>query len=497
MKPAVKNTPVQECVVGATSTGFSQEVVENVVSDISELSSFSYVKSNRCSGNSLLRNVVRQALEISTAKLGIIEAVLAVVSLNIAKNFGLYTELESVVYYGVAIAAFLSTAVVGLNERRNYINISKLTSAQFLCCGITLLGLVVFSNLFLFYSIGRRILLMFFLIYAASSFLPKLALYMLACKTSVKLLWVGSQESAASFNRMLARHGRHYILVGYWNGDMPTGAGEDNLDYMLSLYRSLDVDQIVLSKDTKELGSVLDCCYKAAQAGCIIVDETTFMEDAFEQVPVENINENWFFQSRITVNGHLQSFSKRALDVIISFIALTLGGPAMLVIWTLIRLSDRSSKSVIFTQMRMGQFGVPFKMYKFRTMTVGTENKKGWTQKRDIRITKIGHFLRRTRLDELPQFWNVLKGDMSVVGPRPEIPELVKVIERDVPYFSFRCWSRPGITGMAQIRYRYCSDISDAREKLKYDLFYIKNWSLLMDVQIMLRTITALMHGSR
>ncbi len=264
---------------------------------------------------------------------------------------------------------------------------------------------------------------------------------------------------------------------------------------MLSLYRSLDVDQIVLSRDAADFGNVLEYCYKAAQAGCTIVDETTFLEDAFEQVPVEQINENWFFQSHITVNGHFQDLSKRIIDIAVSLSVLTLGLPIFCLIWLAVRLTG--GKKVFFTQERMGQFGVPFKMYKFRTMTVGSENRNAWTQKRDIRITKVGRFLRRTRLDELPQFWNVLKGDMSVVGPRPEIPELVKVIERDVPYFSFRCWSRPGITGMAQIRYRYCSDISDAREKLKYDLYYIKNWSIMMDIQIMLRTITALMHGSR
>jgi len=120
-----------------------------------------------------------------------------------------------------------------------------------------------------------------------------------------------------------------------------------------------------------------------------------------------------------------------------------------------------------------------------------------WAKRGDNRITPVGYFLRMLRLDEIPQFWNILKGDMSFVGPRPERPELVSEIEKEVPFFSFRHWAKPGLTGLAQIRYRYGASIDDAKEKLQHDLYYIKNWSLLLDFQIILRTLSAIMKGSR
>ena len=445
-------------------------------------------------GQSILKSFARHALEISSVKWGIFEAVLAFGALVYVNSLRLHAPMGPIFFYAAAVSALLGAIIVGVNERRNYQNFTRLLYTQFLCIMITLLGLTLFSNVILYSQLGRRMLLAFACTYGACSFIPKLLVYYAVSNSNVKLLWIGKSSGASDFYQQLSKHGDHYDLVGCWNGQMNKRLTNKN-DGLWGLCRSLEVDHIVLSKEASQSKEMLEYCYKAAEAGCTVLDECTFMEEAFEQVPVEHIKEDWFFQSRITVNGHFQAFSKRVVDIIVSVMVLTLGLPVFALIWLGIKMSG--SQSVIFTQERMGQFGKPFKMYKFRTMTAGTENKKGWTQKSDIRITKLGHFLRRARLDELPQFWNVLKGDMSVVGPRPEIPELVEVIEKDVPYFSFRCWSRPGITGMAQIRYRYCSSIYDAREKLRYDLYYIKNWSVMMDIQIMLRTITALMKGSR
>ena len=445
----------------------------------------------RYKGHSILKSVARYALEVSSVKWGVFEAILASGSLIYANTLRLDQPLHEILFYAAALIALLSSVIVGINERRNYQNFTRLFFTQCVCITIIILSLTLFSNYVLYSQLARKMLLAFAVIYGACSFIPKIFVYYAVAKSNVKLLWVGNSKDASAFYQSLEKHGTHYALVGCWNGRM-NGSGNDGL---WSLCRSLEVDQIVLSKEASKSKAFLEYCYKAAEAGCTVLDECTFMEEAFEQVPVEHIKEDWFFQSRITVNGHFQAFSKRAIDIMVSVMVLLLGAPVFAIIWAAVKLSG--TKSVIFTQTRMGQFGKPFKMYKFRTMTVGSEDKKAWTQKRDIRITKLGHFLRRTRLDELPQFWNVLKGDMSVVGPRPEIPELVSVIEKDVPYFSFRCWSRPGITGMAQIRYRYCSSICDAREKLRYDLYYIKNWSVMMDIQLMLRTITALMRGSR
>ena len=187
---------------------------------------------------------------------------------------------------------------------------------------------------------------------------------------------------------------------------------------------------------------------------------------------------------------------KRSVDVLVVIVALVLLAPLMALIALAIRLESRGPS--IFRQVRVGRDGKDFVLYKFRTMVLNAErNGAEWATEKDPRVTPFGSFLRKTRLDELPQLWNVLKGDMSFVGPRPERPELVKVIEKEVPYFTFRNWARPGITGLAQIRYRYGASVEDARKKLQYDLYYIKNWSILLDLQIILRTIAVLMKGAR
>lgn len=448
--------------------------------------------------NGLLRNLVKNALVISPLSWQVYESIVAIASLSLAYSFTPHSHVahfHPAMYLGVILASAFASNMTGLHERRNISNKVNLLTSLFISSTITTMFFSLFVNLGLYEPIGRWILAYFGLFFMTGMAIPKIIIALVASSVRVRILWIGSYDSAEQFSRTLSEHGSHYRVAGYWDGKLPKGFDKKDLDSMWSFYRSLDVDQIVLSQNAAEFSDVLGYCYKAAQTGCTIIDECTFMEDAFEQVPVDQINENWFFRSHITVNGRFQDIAKRSIDIIMSSLVLILGVPFLACIWLAIRISGE--KKVIFTQTRMGQFGVPFKMYKFRTMTIGTENKEGWTARRDIRITKIGHLLRRSRLDELPQFWNVLKGDMSVVGPRPELPELVTVIEKDVPYFSFRCWSRPGITGMAQIRYRYCANISDAREKLKYDLYYIKNWSVIMDVQIILRTVTALMRGSR
>jgi exopolysaccharide biosynthesis polyprenyl glycosylphosphotransferase len=150
---------------------------------------------------------------------------------------------------------------------------------------------------------------------------------------------------------------------------------------------------------------------------------------------------------------------------------------------------------VLYRQRRVGREGVTFNCYKFRTMRADAEADTGatWAQDDDPRITKVGKFLRKSRLDEIPQLWNVLKGDMSLVGPRPERPEFTEYLSREIPNYHLRHTVRPGITGWAQIRYKYASSLEDAREKLRYDLFYIKNMSMGLDLLVFLQTVKVIL----
>ena len=152
----------------------------------------------------------------------------------------------------------------------------------------------------------------------------------------------------------------------------------------------------------------------------------------------------------------------------------------------------------LYDQTRAGLMGKPFKIYKFRTMCKDAESSGAqWAQKKDPRITRIGAFMRKTRIDEIPQLWNVLKGDMSLVGPRPERPEFIEDLKKSIPLYEWRLLVPPGLTGWAQIRHGYTDTVEGIRRKLQYDLYYIKHHSIWLDIQIMLSTIPLMMKGSR
>ncbi len=187
-------------------------------------------------------------------------------------------------------------------------------------------------------------------------------------------------------------------------------------------------------------------------------------------------------------------FLKRATDVVVSFAALVLASPLLLLISLAIYLE--SGSPVLFRQEREGMEGRRFEMLKFRSMRQDAERQgAAWASEGDRRITSVGRFLRRYRLDEIPQFVNVLRGDMSIVGPRPEQPQFVRMLEEQIPYYAQRHTVRPGITGWAQIKYKYGASLEDAKIKLEYELFYIKHMSPLFDLLIIVRTVQVVLWG--
>jgi exopolysaccharide biosynthesis polyprenyl glycosylphosphotransferase len=187
---------------------------------------------------------------------------------------------------------------------------------------------------------------------------------------------------------------------------------------------------------------------------------------------------------------------KRFFDVGVSLTGLVFSLPFAGVIALALKLQDGGP--VFYAQTRMGFRGRPFRIFKFRSMTTEAEkNGPQWASKGDVRVTPIGRILRRTRLDELPQFWNILRGEMSFIGPRPERVEFSRDIEREVPFFRLRTLVKPGLTGWAQVNYPYGASVEDARRKLSYDLYYIKYASVFLDLVIILRTFIAMVKGAR
>jgi exopolysaccharide biosynthesis polyprenyl glycosylphosphotransferase len=187
--------------------------------------------------------------------------------------------------------------------------------------------------------------------------------------------------------------------------------------------------------------------------------------------------------------------TKRLIDIAVSLIVLTVGLPVWIVLGLLVRLT--SPGPAIYRQQRVGQHGRPFTMYKYRTMHQNAEAKTGpvWATEDDPRYTPLGRWIRKTRLDEVPQFWNVLKGDMSLVGPRPERPYFVEKLAEEIPLYNRRHRVKPGITGWAQVMWKYDQSLEDVRQKVKYDLFYIENMNLRMDFKILFRTIKTALAG--
>ena len=189
---------------------------------------------------------------------------------------------------------------------------------------------------------------------------------------------------------------------------------------------------------------------------------------------------------RLPSSGRL--YRKRLFDMVCAALGLLVLSPVLLVCALLVGLT--SPGGVLFRQERIGKDGVPFTIYKFRSMRTDAEkNGAVWAMKSDPRVTKVGKIIRKTRIDELPQLWNVLKGEMSLIGPRPERPEFVKELEKEIPFYSLRHAVKPGVTGWPQVCYPYGSSVEDSRRKLEYDLYYAKNMSILLDVRIILKTI--------
>jgi len=227
-----------------------------------------------------------------------------------------------------------------------------------------------------------------------------------------------------------------------------------------------------------------------------VSDFSNFVERNFFQVPVENIRGEWFLHADLELAHPLYLAVKRGIDIVAGLFGLALAGPFLLFSALAIKLETRGP--VFYFQTRAGLHNQPFKIWKLRSMRTDAE-KHGpkWAIGADDRITRTGRILRKTRLDEVPQFWNILRGEMSLVGPRPERPEFVERLAKDIPFYNQRHLVKPGLTGWAQINYPYGASTEDALNKLKYDLYYIKYSSPGLDLQIMLRTVGALMKGSR
>jgi sugar transferase (PEP-CTERM system associated) len=319
-----------------------------------------------------------------------------------------------------------------------------------------------------------------------------------------RVLVLGTGTRAAGVGRLLRddQDAQPFHLVGY----LPLSAKDHHVDKdrilpdsgsLLSIVYKYAVDEVVVGVRDRRGGSVpMSDLLQCKVEGVVVTDLSTFFERETGQVQLECLNPSWIVFSDGFEHGSYKYIVKRIFDVVVS--VLLLGATFPIMVLTAILIYLETGLPILYRQERVGEFGRMFGILKFRSMRQDAERNgtPQWARQDDDRITAVGRVIRKLRIDELPQIFNVLKGDMSFVGPRPERPFFVRDLAKQVPYYLSRHTVKPGITGWAQIRYRYGASVEDAVRKLQYDLYYAKNHSLFLDVVILLQTAQVVLFGN-
>jgi exopolysaccharide biosynthesis polyprenyl glycosylphosphotransferase len=405
------------------------------------------------------------------------------------------------ILFGLLTAA--TSQVFGLHNplqpRQAWPTLIRCLASAWLSVGA--LALVVFA---VFYSrIGR------YMLFQAAGYTPIL---MAATRAFVwrrseqrrqRILLLGAGRTGQQVKALIRRSGLPFDVVAFvdHNPELAGHALDGNaiLGSQLALKEhclDLQIDEVVACIGRKISEEAMVQLMECLSLGVRVSDYARFVERNFLQVPVENIRGEWFLQADLELTHPFYLGVKRVVDLAAGLVGLALSSPLLALAALAIKLESRGP--IFYSQTRTGLHNRPFKIWKLRTMRADAE-KDGprWAGGKDDRVTRVGRILRRSRLDEVPQFWNILRGDMSLVGPRPERPEFVEKLSREIPFYNQRHLVNPGLTGWAQINYPYGASTEDSIHKLKFDLYYIKYASLGLDLQTILRTVGAMMKGAR
>lgn len=320
-----------------------------------------------------------------------------------------------------------------------------------------------------------------------------------------RVIVLGSSDEALMLARML----RDNPMAGFEVIGIIEEVGQPKLDVskndapvlgdledLQQTCRREGISRVIVALKERRGGFPVETLLKCRMDGVIVEEREAMYERLTGKLAVESMRPSYLIYGRGFAKDPVTLALKRVLDIIASGAGLALTLPACLIIALLIKLTSRGP--IFFVQVRVGQDGAPFRLIKFRTMRQDAEAKSGpvWASQNDDRVTPIGRFMRLTRIDEIPQFLNILAGNMSFVGPRPERPHFVQQLESEISFYPLRHTVKPGLTGWAQVSHPYGASVDDAQEKLRYELYYIKNMGLLLDLNIMLRTISVILRGS-
>jgi sugar transferase (PEP-CTERM system associated) len=316
------------------------------------------------------------------------------------------------------------------------------------------------------------------------------------------VLVLGAGPIGRSIADLEGSSARPFRIAGFIDDDTTTASSLPKghrllggVDRLQAIVDEIRPELIVVGQDDRRgafpAAALLECRLR----GIGVEDWPAFYEKVTGKILVSDLRPSWLIFSDGFVKTRRAIIIKRAIDMILSLAGVLLTSPLIALTALAVRLE--SPGPVLFRQTRMGQYGRHFTIYKFRSMRADAERLTGavWAQKDDPRVTRIGRFLRRSRLDELPQLYNVLVGEMSFIGPRPERPEFIEELERRIPLYRARLSVKPGVTGWAQVRYTYGASVEDTVEKLQYDLYYVKNLSLFLDLLILISTVQVVLFG--
>ena len=313
-----------------------------------------------------------------------------------------------------------------------------------------------------------------------------------------RVLVLGAGPRALRLSALSERPESGFGIVGYVamtdvvpavEGAIPRATIPD-----LSLHvQALGATEVVLAIEERRNALPLKDLLRVKTAGVHVNDFSSFLERETGRVDLDTLNPSWLIFSDGFSSGRMvSSFAKRVFDIVASGMLLLLTFPVIALFAVLVKLDSKGP--AFFRQQRVGLYGEPFSVIKLRSMRTDAEKDGAkWAEKDDPRITRLGGFIRKVRIDELPQTWSVLKGHMSFVGPRPEVPQFVADLEEQLPFFAERHMVKPGITGWAQINYPYGASVEDARAKLEYDLYYAKNYTPFLDLLILLQTLRVIL----
>jgi len=433
--------------------------------------------------------------------------------LGVALHFGykLFPAPEMLVTPHVAlwqaIAIFtlvvtISSLVYGLHDRETLKSRSTILTRMLLTAATGVVAAYAIIYVAMYATVSRRIAGLTI----GSYFVLGSTLRLCACwaihKTHRVLLIVGSRSLFDSFQEA-QRNGMmpEYKILGFADaGEEPTHDIKDphyagTIHEVRSRLPAFGVTDVVVGTEPAKDPRVMEWVVPCLQNGCRVTNEAIFYERATGQILVDEITPYWFLFADLKAHCDEHATLKRLVDIVTSAVGFCLTAP----VWPLIALAVKvcDGGPVFYSHDRVGQNGKIFRLHKFRTMRTDAENGESlWSVPNDPRVTLVGRILRKSRLDELPQLYNILMGHMSIVGPRPERPDIVARLCEEIPYYAERHLLKPGLTGWAQISFRYGSSIADAKRKLQFDLYYLKHMSFELDMIILFRTLGTFLRGA-